>query len=294
MDINLELYKVFYYVAKYKSMTKAAEKLMVSQPAVTKSIKTLEMELGGTLFLRSNKGLELTEEGKNFYDKIEPALALIKTAEDNFGEYKSLNVGEIKIGISSVLTKTLLLDILKNFRNAYPNIKISITNGLTSDLIHSLNSGNLDFVIFNEGNVKEKNVKLDLLTTLNYSFVYNDKFYKCNDVKDFGDLNNYPLILQKKSSNTRKFLDNYLNKKGIELIPQMEAVSQDLICGFVNCGIGIGFVLDEFKNKNYPNLKSINLKEQISTNIYIATNKSLKPTFAANKFIEELKKATNR
>ena len=66
------------------------------------------------------------------------------------------------------------------------------------------------------------------------------------------------------------------------------------LCGFVNCGIGIGFVLDEFKNKNYPNLKSINLEEQISTNIYIATNKSLKPTFAANKFIEELKKATNR
>ena len=135
MDINLELYKVFYTVAKYKSMTKAAKELMVSQPAISKSIQTLETSLGGTLFLRSNKGLELTEEGKMFYEKISSALYLIFNAENSFGQFKNLNTGKINIGISTVLTKTILLDVLALFKKEYPNIKINITNGLTLHIV---------------------------------------------------------------------------------------------------------------------------------------------------------------
>ena len=70
MNVDLELYRIFYVVAKSKNMTRASEELFISQPAISQSIKKLESELGGTLFLRSNKGMELTEEGKMFYSYI--------------------------------------------------------------------------------------------------------------------------------------------------------------------------------------------------------------------------------
>ena len=100
MNIDLELYKVFYIVAKNKHMTKASEELHISQPAISQSIKKLEDQLGGTLFLRSNKGMELTEEGKMFYEYVKGALKLINNAENEFTSFKDLTRGEIKIGCS--------------------------------------------------------------------------------------------------------------------------------------------------------------------------------------------------
>ena len=115
MNVDLELYRVFYTVAKHKHMTKASEELHISQPAISQSIKKLEDQLGGTLFLRSNKGMELTEEGKMFYEYVKGALELINNAENEFTSFKDLSKGEIKIGCSTTLTKLVLMDTLKNF-----------------------------------------------------------------------------------------------------------------------------------------------------------------------------------
>lgn len=286
MNINLELYKVFYAVANNKSMTKAAEELAVSQPAITKSIKTLEEQLGGTLFIRSNKGLELTSEGKTFYEKIKIALSFIHDAETTFGDFKDLKLGEVRIGVSSVLTKVILTDKIKKYRDLYPGVKISIINGLTSDLIYQLNKGKLDFVIYNEGDVKESNVDIENIGTLKYVFAYNPDFYDLEDVKTFKDLQKYPLILQNTNSNTRKFLNAFLKKNNIELEVKMEVVSQDLICELINNGSGVGFVLSELIDKNYKNLKKVTINEELNTEVYVAKNKDLQPTFAAKKFLD--------
>ena len=127
MNVDLELYRVFYTVAKHKHMTKASEELHISQPAISQSIKKLEDQLGGTLFLRSNKGMELTEEGKMFYEYVKGALELINNAEKEFTSFKDLSKGEIKIGCSTTLTKLVLIDSLKDFHIDYPNININIT-----------------------------------------------------------------------------------------------------------------------------------------------------------------------
>lgn len=288
MDINLELYKVFYTVSKYKSMTKAANELAVSQPAISKSIQTLEEQLGGTVFLRSNKGLELTEEGKMLYDKISPALAMIYNAENEFGQFKNLETGLIKIGVSTVLTKTIMLDAIEKFRSEYPNIKINITNGLTSDLILLLNQGKLDFVIFNEGNVDEKTVSLESLTKLKYKFFYNPKYFDANITK-VKQLLDFPVILQKKESNTRKYLDYNLVKYNIFIEPAMEVVSQDLVCEFASIGLGIGFAFEKLLDRNYQHLTKIDFRDDFYTDVFIATNKSISPTFASKQFISELK-----
>ena len=197
MNINLELYRIFYVVAKHKHMTRASEELHISQPAISQSIKKLEEQLGGTLFLRSNKGMELTSEGNMFFDYVKGALELINNAENEFTSFKDLSKGEIKIGASTTLTKIVLMDAIKRFHKDYPNININITNDLTSNLMIDLQKGKLDFVIFNEGDIKETNIKTKKIKSLKQGFIYHPNYFKDN-ITSLNDLTNYPLILQKK------------------------------------------------------------------------------------------------
>ena len=290
MNVDLELYRVFYAVAKHKNMTKASEELHISQPAISQSIKKLEDQLGGTLFLRSNKGMGLTEEGKMFYEYVKGALELINNAENEFTSFKDLSKGEIKIGCSTTLTKLVLMNALKDFHLDYPNININITNDLTSNLINDLKLGKLDFVIFNESNIKETNLNLEKIKELKQGFIYNPEFYNDN-INNFEDLNNVPLILQKEESNSRKLLDYIALQNNVKLIPKMEVVSQELITEFTNIGLGIGFAIIDLAKRNYKNIKELNINKKIPhINIYLATNKSVSLTFASKMFIKYLKK----
>lgn len=289
MNIDLELYKVFYAVAKNKHMTRASEELHISQPAISQSIKKLEEQLGGTLFLRSNKGMELTEEGKMFFEYVKGALELIKNAENDFTSYKDLTKGEIKIGCSTTLTKLLLLDTINEFHKKYPNINFQIENDLTSTLINDLKLGKLDFVIFNESDIKEKNLNLEKICEMNQGFIYNSNYYK-DDINSFLDLNKYPLILQKKESNSRKLLDYITSQNSIKLLPKMEVVSQELVTEFTNIGLGIGFTIIDLAKRKYPNLKELEINNKIpNINIFLATNKSVSLPFASKKFLEEFR-----
>ncbi len=290
MNVDLELYRVFYAVAKHKHMTKASEELHISQPAISQSIKKLEGQLGGILFLRSNKGMGLTEEGKMFYEYVKGALELINNAENEFTSFKDLSKGEIKIGCSTTLTKLVLMNALKDFHLDYPNININITNDLTSNLINDLKLGKLDFVIFNESNIKEANLNLEKIKELKQGFIYNPEFYDDN-INNFEDLNNVPLILQKEESNSRKLLDYIALQNNVKLIPKMEVVSQELITEFTNIGLGIGFAIIDLAKRNFKNLKELNINKKIpNINIYLATNKSVSLTFASKMFIKYLKK----
>lgn len=290
MNVDLELYKVFYVVAKHKHMTKASEELHISQPAISQSIKKLEDQLGGILFLRSNKGMELTEEGKMFYEYVKGALELINNAENEFTSFKDLSKGEVKIGCSTTLTKLVLINALKDFHLDYPNININIKNDLTSNLINDLKLGKLDFVIFNESNIKETNLNLEKIKELKQGFIYNPELYDDN-INNFEDLNNVPLILQKEESNSRKLLDYIALQNNVKLIPKMEVVSQELITEFTNIGLGIGFAIIDLAKINFKNLKELNINKKIpNINIYLATNKSVSLTFASKMFIKYLKK----
>ena len=293
MNIDLELYRIFYVVAKNKHMTRASEELHISQPAISQSIKKLEDQLGGALFLRSNKGMELTEEGKMFYEYVKGALELITNAENEFTSFKDLSKGEIKIGCSTTLTKLVLMDVLKEFHKDYPNISINITNGLTKDLINDLKLGKLDLVIYNESNIKETNLTLEKIKDIKEGFIYNPEFYK-DEVNSFEDLNNYPLILQKEESNSRKLLDQIALNNSVKLIPKMEVVSQELIVEFTNIGLGIGYSIIDLAKRNFSNLKELNINKKLpNINIYLATNKSVSLTFASKVFIKYLKKQKN-
>lgn len=142
-------------------------------------------------------------------------------------------------------------------------------------------------MIYNESNILQKNLNNEKLLDLNYCFVYNPNFYNIENLKE---LNNYPIILQNKESNIRKFLDNYLKNNNINLEVSYNIVSQDLICEFCDNGFGIGFVLESLIDKKFKTLSKIFILNDFKTNVFLATNKNLNLTFASKKFIEILKK----
>ena len=136
MNIDFELYRIFYVVANHKNITKASAELNISQPAISKSIKNLEEQLGGTLFVRTKRGVELTYEGKEFYNYIKQAIEYINNAENKFTDLINLECGCIKIGINTTLTKEFLLPYLEKFNTLFPKIDIQIITDLTSNLMH--------------------------------------------------------------------------------------------------------------------------------------------------------------
>lgn len=295
MNIDFELYRIFYIVAKNESISKAANELHISQPAISKSIKKLEEQLGGGLFVRTKKGVVLTEEGKEFYSYIKQAIEYIGNAENKFTDLINLESGCIKIGISTTLTKEFLLPYLEKFHTLYPKIDIQIITSITSDLILKLKNGLIDIVILNLNNKNYGNdIEIIKCKKINDCFIVNNKYKDIIDKEiSLKDLNNYPLILQAKGSNTRELLDDFTKKFGVILKPNIELASYSLVVEFSKIGFGIGYatkeyIKDEIKNKE---LFELNIKEKIpSRYIGIALSKNHIPNFSTKKLIEIITK----
>ena len=295
MNINLEYYKIFYEVAKEQNITKASENLNISQPAISKTIKLLEEKLGGTLFVRTKKGVILTEEGKEFYSYITKAMEYINSAENKFSDLINLETGVIKIGINSTLTKEFLLSYLEIFNKSYPKIDIQITNGITSHLINELKNGLIDIVFLNLNDKDYGNdINIIKCKKIHDVFIASKKYSELNDkVISLNELKNYPLIFQAKGSNTRNFLDNFLKEKNITLKPNIELASYSLVTEFCKAGFGIGYAVKEFiqKDLNDGKIFSIKIKETIPERYigFAISNKHL-PSFSTKKLIEIINK----
>lgn len=295
MNIDFELYRIFYVVANHCNITKASEELCISQPAISRAIKNLEDQLGGQLFVRTKRGVVLTEEGKEFYNYIKQAIEYINNAENKFTDLINLETGCIKIGISTTLTKEFLLPYLEKFHSLYPKIDIQIITYLTSDLMPKLRNGLIDIVILNLNN-KDYSSDIEVIKCreINDCFVVSNKYKELiNKEISLKDLNNYPLILQAKGSNTREFLDNVARENGITLKPNIELASYSLVVEFSKIGLGIGYATKEYIKKEIANkeLYELKLKEKIpSRYIGIALSKNHVPNFSTKKLIEIITK----
>ena len=295
MNINFELYRVFYTVANTKNITKAAEELMISQPAISKSIRNLEEQLGGQLFIRTKRGVILTDEGKEFYTYISKAMEYIYNAENKFIDLINLNTGTIKIGISSTLTKTFLIPYLEQFHKKYPKIDIQIVTNLSKDLIPKLRNGLIDIIILNVvDDICDNDIDIIKCKKIEDCFIINNSYEELlNKEISLEELNNYPLILQSKGSNTRTFLDNFAKEHNVILKPNMELASYSLVVEFTKIGLGIGYATKEYIKKELKNkeLYMLNLKEKLPKRyIGIALSKTHIPSFSAKKLVEIITK----
>jgi len=281
IDVDLELIKVFSVVAEEGNITKGAARLYISQPAVSQCIKKLEEQLGSVLFLRSNKGLTLTEEGKVFLDYVNSALHLLGNAKTELNNYKQLQKGVLNIGASTTLTKQFLLQALQQFHGQYPNVTINIINDMTNHLLLDLEKGKLDFVLLNEGTSAHKNFDLTTLCNLAFGFYYNPAHLTVPSEVSMQQLNQLPLVLQKNGSNNRAFLNKECARFGVTLVPSMEVVSAELAAELASIGMGVMFA-----SSAPTGFAKLNLTQTLSpSKVLIATNKFFSRSFACKTFL---------
>jgi len=290
MNVNFELYKVFFEVANCKSISKGAEKLKISQPAVTQSIQTLENELGGKLFIRTPKGVILTNEGQELYSYIKEGMTYFINGANKFMSLKSLDYGVLNVGATTTISENYLMPYLKKFHDLYPNITINITNDLTDNLLKDLRNGSLDIVVMAIPNYNIKDLKIDYLIDLNDIFVGGEK-YKNKKYNDLLELFKEDILLQKKPSITRNNLDDYLKKINIICNPKMEVISHNLLTRLIEENFGIGLVTKEFvQDKLNKSLFEIKTSENIpKRKLGYAIKNDTYPSFTTKKFIEILK-----
>jgi len=293
MNINLELYKIFYIVAKHQNITSASKELMISQPAISKSIKNLEDQLGGTLFIRTKRGVILTEEGKEFYRYIKEAINFINNAENKFKDLINLETGTIRIGISQTLTKQFLLPYLEIFHKTYPKIQVQINTSITKNATQDLRQGNIDLIISNLPPKIDSDLEVIKVKEIQDCFIVNKDYLELTKRKiSLQELNNYPLILQPQNNNTRKFLDNYTKQNDVELTPAITLGSYNLVVEFTKIGYGIGYATEEYikEELNSKKLFKLDINPKIpSRSIGIIISKNNIPSFSAKKLIEIIK-----
>lgn len=245
MDINFELYKTFYLVAKSGSFSAAAKKLFVSQSAVSQSIKNLETIAGSTLFIRGSKHVELTSVGKMLYIYVEQAYSLFKTAETKMHEMQVLELGEIKIGVGDTILRHLLIPLLQQFIVEYPKIKIQIINRTSPGIIDSLRSGAVDLGIVTLP-VTDKDIVTPEFREVEDVFVASSRFdYLKNRFLTPKELAALPLLLLQKASSTRRNLDSYFSSIGLNISPEIELESMELLVELSKIGLGVAHVLKE-------------------------------------------------
>ncbi len=298
MNISYESYRIFYYVAKSGSISKAAQELLISQPAVTMSIKALEEQLGITLFIRTKKGVTLTDEGAVFYEYIKKGIESFVNGENALTNLKNLDYGIIRIGASTTVSQHVLMPYLSKFHEEYPNIEIKIVNTLTEELIKELRNGNLDMLLLNLPMKENKDLKITEVLKVQDIFVGNKKYHEMMKKEiDLKDLNNYPLIFQKAPSNTRSILDNYLKDEGVTLLPKMEVVSYNLIMNLVEAGFGIGYATKEFVSQELKDKRLVEIKvKQVipKRSIGVVTLNKTVPNYSVNKLIDMMKNEKKR
>lgn len=289
MNVNYELYKIFFVVANSKTITEAAKKLFISQPAVTQSINNLEKQLNTTLFIRNTKGTKLTKTGKELYKQIKPAIEQILSAEKNLS-LKQSKQKKLIIGINDAFLQQYIIKALKKLTLKYSNVLVGIHEHSTNLLLNEMMEEKIDFIIttLNKDNIDKNNFEITKLTQLHFciiknifsntTFSYNDlKNNKiiCNDIEIINNLKIenkntiivdnyyqiYELVLQNVGVGVIpiEFVNNYLNDKKVEIIREDVAITDIyLILNKEN----INIYATKFKNLIVENF-NINKQSQI-------------------------------
>lgn len=292
-NVNFELYKIFYYAATALNFSKAAEKLHVTQSAVSQAIKSLEVQLGVNLFFRQGRGISLTYEGEMLYEHVEKAFNFIRSVENTLSSIKSLDEGTIFIGASDTISRYHLMPYIKAFHATYPNVKISINNRPSPRSVELLKTGQIDIAVININPTKSYehlNVK---------PFAFSENIFICHpdleaNFKDgisLKELSRYPLVCLEENSTTRIILDRFYKLQGLTMSPSFEFGSIEVILEAVKANMGVGFVninvaLEDIQSHK---LCKIQTQENIpGTQIGILTSQNKPLTIAAQTFLAVL------
>lgn len=289
MNLNFEYYKVFYYVSKYGSLTRAASVLMTSQPAVTRTIHNLENEIGCRLFIRSKKGVELTPEGRIFYEYISAACAQIFKGENQLTSMVSLDNGAVCISATETALHCCLFHAVEKFNRQYPNVRFKLLNNSTIDSIQALKAGKIDMAVVSSPPFQVKSpLKMKTLRKYRDILIGGKKFQHLRGKRtSLENLKDYPWISLTSESITRDFLNHYFNEHGLMFDPDIELATTDMILPAVRYNLGIGFIPEEFAADDIRsgNIFEIAVKEKLpERSIYLVYDTEYPQSIASKTF----------
>ncbi|MFD2701105.1 LysR family transcriptional regulator [Paenibacillus shunpengii] len=249
MTNNYELYKVFYWAAKTGSLTQAAKALYLTQPSVSHAIKQLEESFGVTLFYRTSKGVNLTQEGTILFSYIEQSQIMISLAEEKMAALKNLDSGELRVGGSDSLFKHYLLPFLEDYHAKYPGVKLHLNHGTTPEVISYLKEGRIDLGVVRMP-IVDSHLEVTESIQLQDCFVAGEHYAELKGVQlSMEELMEYPVILFSRNSRARMAVTELFQRYGYELKPEIEVGSVDLLIEFARRGLGISYVTREFVSK---------------------------------------------
>lgn len=289
MDIRLDYYKAFYQVAQCGSFSAAARQLFMTQSAVSQAVKHLESALQVSLFVRGSRGTTLTAEGEVLFAYVAQSLSLIRKGEDELQRIKKIEQGELRIGVGDTISRYLLLPYLDCFHQQHPGIRLRIFNRTSGDTVEMLKAGRIDLAFINLPYLDEA---LDVCKYLEVhdTFVAGNKFASLKNCRllpqDVGQL---PLILLERDSNSRRYVDDWFLSHGVQLRPEIELGSHDLLLEFAKINLGVSCVTREFAKKELDNgeLFELDLLHPIPVrSVGICTLRSVTVPLAARAFLD--------
>lgn len=247
MSVTYDYYRIFYYVAKYHSFTRAAKILMNSQPNITRAMNNLEQELGCRLFQRTHKGVTLTPEGEALFAHVQIAQEHLQAGEAELASAKNLESGHISIGTSEIALHGLLLPVLREFHHAYPGIHIQITNQSTPQAVAAVRSGIVELAVVTTPTGIAKPLTEISLVPLQDILVAGSYFSDLADqVVSLKELQRYPLVCLGRDTKTYELYEELFAKHGLVLRPDIEVATVDQILPMVKYDLGLGFLPEFF------------------------------------------------
>ena len=295
MAVRLELYRVFLEVAKQGNISAAAQNLFISQSAVSQSVKQLEEQLQVRLFSRSTRGVSLTSEGKLLLEYVSHALGLLQSGEEKIAASRQLLTGELIIGASDTVTKTYLLSRLEAFHKDYPDIRIRILNGTTSMVLDYLHAGQVDIAFASEA-PDETVYSVRHCVDTHTIFVAAPDYLEFDKVYTMEEIAALPLILLERKASSRVYVERYFQDHGVQIHPEIELGSHNLLISLARIGLGVACATEEFSLSGLSRGVIVPLKTDFEIPpraVTMCTLQGVTPTSAANRFMDFITE-TNR
>ena len=246
MQDNLSLYKYFVAVAEEKSISSAAKRLYISQPAVSTALNKLESQLGVQLLIRGNRGIVLTGEGRMLYEHLTKALSFIRAGEEKLNEIAGLRGGVLRIGASDMTLRYFLLDAIEKFMPMHPDVKLQITNNPTPKTLDELRHGSIDMCVVSSPIEEDGDFEVVPVRAIRDLFVcapsYTDK-----RIMSPKELLSHHLIMLEGGTSSRKYVEGCLfGDNEHSFTPDIELATSELTLDFAARGLGIASVVEDF------------------------------------------------
>lgn len=292
MNVSYDYYRIFYYVCRYGSFTRAAQMLSNNQPNITRAMNNLEAQLGVTLFIRSKKGIALTDEGDRLFQRVKLAYEQLTLGEHEIEAYKNLENGMVTVGVSEIALHEVLLPVLAQFKNKYPGIVIKVTNESSPCAIKSLQNEMVDFCIVTTPLLNTDNCSFHVLREFSEYAIVRKDLLKGGTKMSLKELSKYPLVMLSEGTGTRSFYEKVFAENSIFLNPQMIAATADQIYPMIKAGLGIGFLPENMIVKD-DNVVKIDIDNKcFKRKVVLVLKDNRKLSNAAIKMIEEIKDIT--